>query len=67
MSLDDYSIITEKEKYDVRKTFLDLIHSGKRYQAIEYYQKLNDVGKKCIQEDKSGNWELMNSFRYLEA
>ena len=67
MSLDDYNVITEEEKDEVRKTFLDLIHSGKRYQAIEYYQGLNYEAKKCIQEDDSGNWELMNSFKYLEA
>ncbi len=69
MSLDDYNIteISEDEEKEVRRHFLNLIHSGKRYDAIKYYQKLKDSARKCIEKDSSGKWELMNSFTELEA
>ena len=66
MSLDDYKI-TEKEKQEATKYFLNLIHSGERYKAIKYYKRLDGKVRDYIKRDASGNWELINSFKEFEA
>ncbi len=67
MSLDEYMQITEKEKQQATKYFLDLIHSGERYKAIKYYKGLDDEVRNYIKKDPSGQWELWSSLTELEA
>jgi len=67
MTLDKYIQISEEEKQDAAKYFLDLIHSGNRYKAIKYYQNIDREVQKYMNQDSSCKWELDNSLREFEA
>lgn len=68
MTLDDYELtqISEKEKQESPKYFLDLVHSGNRYDAMKFYYGVDEEVRKYMQKDSSCNWEVLNSLTKLE-
>lgn len=61
---EDYEI---NKKEEAARYFLDLIHSGNRYDAVKYYSKLDEETRDYMRGDANCEWELLNSFRELES
>ncbi len=59
MTLDDYMKLTNDEKDEVRKKFLDFMHAYDFKGAYEYYNTLSPIAQKHIRTESNCSWQYL--------